>query len=134
MAWSKPSWQACFHSAPTFGVAGVRESWCWITCSLLEEGHAWDSSMTFEDHVSRSMESTSSAELVSDIASHTRVHVGLTISSYIKQQLKNYSIKLNKISKKCDNTSTINLTKNLIQYSKTKYIKLRHHFIRACSK
>ena len=35
-----------------------------------------------------------------------------------------------KISIKCDNTSTINLSKNLIQYSKTKHIEIRHHFIR----
>ena len=31
---------------------------------------------------------------------------------------------------KCDNTSAINLTKNPIQYSITKHIEIRHHFIR----
>ena len=31
---------------------------------------------------------------------------------------------------KCDNASTINLTKNPIQYSRTKYVEIRHHFIR----
>ena len=30
----------------------------------------------------------------------------------------------------CDNTSTINLTKNLIQHSRTKHIDIKHHFIR----
>jgi len=30
----------------------------------------------------------------------------------------------------CDNTSVINLTKNQIQYSRTKHIEIRHHFIR----
>jgi len=30
----------------------------------------------------------------------------------------------------CDNTSAINLTKNLIQHSRTKHIEIRHHFIR----
>ena len=30
----------------------------------------------------------------------------------------------------CDNTSAINLTKNPIQHSRTKHIKIRHHFIR----
>ena len=30
----------------------------------------------------------------------------------------------------CDNTSTISLTKNLIQHSRTKYIEIRHHFLR----
>ena len=30
----------------------------------------------------------------------------------------------------CDNTSAICLTKNLIQHSKTKHIKIRHHFLR----
>ena len=30
----------------------------------------------------------------------------------------------------CDNTSAISLTKNLIQHSQTKHIKIRHHFLR----
>ena len=30
----------------------------------------------------------------------------------------------------CDNTSVINLTKTQIQYSRTKHIEIRHHFIR----
>ena len=30
----------------------------------------------------------------------------------------------------CDNTSTILLTKNLIQHSRTKHIEIRHHFLR----
>ena len=31
---------------------------------------------------------------------------------------------------RCDNTSAINLTKNLILHSRTKHIEVRHHFIR----
>ena len=31
---------------------------------------------------------------------------------------------------KCDNTSAINLSKNPIQYSRTKHIEIRHHFLR----
>ena len=31
---------------------------------------------------------------------------------------------------KCDNTSVIYLTKNFIQYSRTKHINIRYHFIR----
>ena len=49
---------------------------------------------------------------------------------WIKQQLEDLGIKLNKTPIRCDNTSAINLTKNLIQYSRSKYIKIRHHFIR----
>ena len=30
----------------------------------------------------------------------------------------------------CDNTSAINLTRNLIHHSRTKHIEIRHHFIR----
>ena len=39
-------------------------------------------------------------------------------------------IKLDHIAIKCDNTSVINLSKNPIQYSRTKYIDIRHHFLR----
>ena len=31
---------------------------------------------------------------------------------------------------KCDNTSAMNISKNLVQHSKTKHIKIRHHFLR----
>ena len=41
-----------------------------------------------------------------------------------------YSIKLDHIPIKCDNTSAINLSKNPIQYSRTKHIDIRHHFLR----
>jgi hypothetical protein len=30
----------------------------------------------------------------------------------------------------CDNTSAINISKNLVQHSHTKHIDIRHHFIR----
>ena len=41
-----------------------------------------------------------------------------------------YSVKLEKVLLYCDNTSAINLTKNPIQHSETKYIEIMHHFIR----
>ena len=34
------------------------------------------------------------------------------------------------ISILCDNSSTINISKNPIQYSNTKHIEIRYHFIR----
>ena len=49
---------------------------------------------------------------------------------WIKQQLEDFGIKLNKTLIRCDNTSAINLTKNSIQHSRSKHIKIRHHFIR----
>ena len=30
----------------------------------------------------------------------------------------------------CDNTNAINISKNLVQHSRTKHIDIRHHFIR----
>ena len=47
-----------------------------------------------------------------------------------KQQLMNYGIKIDHIPIKYDNTSAINLSKNPIKYSRTKYIDIRHHFLR----
>ena len=49
---------------------------------------------------------------------------------WIKQQLIDFDIELKNISIKCDNTSAINLTKNSIQHSRSKYIEIRYHFIR----
>ena len=49
---------------------------------------------------------------------------------WIKQQLIDFGIELKDIPIRCDNISTINLIKNLIQHSRSKYIEIRHHFIR----
>ena len=49
---------------------------------------------------------------------------------WLKQQLHDYGITLDHIPLFYDNTSAINLTKNPIMHSRTKHIKIRHHFIR----
>ena len=49
---------------------------------------------------------------------------------WMKQQLVDYDLEFTKIPIFCDNISPINLIKNLIQHSRTKHIKIRHHFIR----
>ena len=40
-----------------------------------------------------------------------------------------YGIKFDHIPIKYDNTSAINLSKNPIQHSRTKFIDIRHHFL-----
>ena len=58
-----------------------------------------------------------------------------TQSLWIKYQLEDYGFKLDKISIKCDNKSTICLSKNLVLYSRTKHIDKRYHFLkRTCCK
>ncbi|KAH9672026.1 protein ALUMINUM SENSITIVE 3 [Citrus sinensis] len=49
---------------------------------------------------------------------------------WMKQTLRDYGIKLDQIPILCDNTGAINLSKNPIQHSRTKHIKIRHHFLR----
>ena len=44
--------------------------------------------------------------------------------------MKDFEITMNHIPIKCDNTSAISLTKNLIEHSRTKHIEIKHHFIR----
>ena len=48
----------------------------------------------------------------------------------MKQQLEDYGISFDHVLIRCDNMSTINLTKNPVQHSHTKYIEIRYHFIR----
>jgi len=49
---------------------------------------------------------------------------------WLKQQLADFGLQINKVPLMCDNTSAINLTKNQIQHSRTKHIEIRHHFIK----
>jgi hypothetical protein len=49
---------------------------------------------------------------------------------WLKQQLLDYDLKLQRVPIMCDNTSAINLTKNPVLHSRTKHIEIRHHFLR----
>ena len=49
---------------------------------------------------------------------------------WIKQQLEDFGIKTGCIPIMCDNTSAINMAKNLVQHKRTKHIDIRHHFLR----
>nr|GEU31476.1 putative reverse transcriptase domain-containing protein [Tanacetum cinerariifolium] len=49
---------------------------------------------------------------------------------WMKQALIDYSVKLDDIPIICDNKGAIDLSKNPVQHSRTKHIKIRHHFLR----
>ena len=48
---------------------------------------------------------------------------------WVRNQLKDFSIRYENILIFCDNTSAINLSKNPIQHSRSKHIEIKHHFI-----
>jgi hypothetical protein len=49
---------------------------------------------------------------------------------WMKATLKDFGIKLNKVSLLCDNKSGVKLTNNPVQHARTKHIDVRHHFTR----
>ncbi|GKB92062.1 retrovirus-related pol polyprotein from transposon TNT 1-94 [Tanacetum coccineum] len=49
---------------------------------------------------------------------------------WMKQALIDYDIRLDDVPIMCDNKGAIDLSKNLVQHSRTKHIKIRHHFLR----
>ncbi|GJY47723.1 retrovirus-related pol polyprotein from transposon TNT 1-94 [Tanacetum coccineum] len=49
---------------------------------------------------------------------------------WMKQALIDYDVRLDDVPIMCDNKSAIDLSKNPVQYSRTKHIKIRHHFLR----
>ena len=49
---------------------------------------------------------------------------------WMKQVLADYRIVLESFFVFCNNTSAINISKNLVQHSRTKHIDIHHHFIR----
>ncbi|KAL8148832.1 hypothetical protein AgCh_005997 [Apium graveolens] len=49
---------------------------------------------------------------------------------WMKYQLLDYGLQVDKIPIFCDNTSAIAITKNPVQHSKTKHIDIKYHFIR----
>lgn len=54
---------------------------------------------------------------------------------WIKHQLEDYGIHLDRIPIKCDDTSIIALSKNPVFHTRTKHIGIKYHFLRGpCSK
>ena len=49
---------------------------------------------------------------------------------WIKQQLVDFHTKIECVPLYCDNSSTIDISKNPVQHSKTKHIEIRYNFIR----
>ena len=49
---------------------------------------------------------------------------------WMQKLLHDYGICQEHLTIYCDNTSAINISKNLVQHSRTKHIEIRHHFIR----
>ena len=49
---------------------------------------------------------------------------------WMQKFLHNYGICQEHLTIYCDNTSAINISKNLVQHFRTKHIEIRHHFIR----
>ncbi|KAL8098520.1 hypothetical protein AgCh_031337 [Apium graveolens] len=49
---------------------------------------------------------------------------------WMKNQLLDYGLQVNKIPIFCDNTSAIAITENPVQHSRTKHIDIKYHFIR----
>nr|GEW01985.1 copia protein [Tanacetum cinerariifolium] len=49
---------------------------------------------------------------------------------WMKQALIDYDVRLDDVPIICDNKSAIDLSKNPMQYSSTKHIEIRHHFLR----
>ena len=43
--------------------------------------------------------------------------------------LVDYDIVLDEVTAYCNNTSEINISKNRVQYSRTKHIEILHHFV-----
>ncbi|GJU53250.1 copia protein [Tanacetum coccineum] len=49
---------------------------------------------------------------------------------WMKQALNHYDVRLDDVPIMCDNKGAIDLSKNLVQYSRTKHIEIHHHFLR----
>ncbi|KAA0056212.1 gag-pol polyprotein [Cucumis melo var. makuwa] len=55
---------------------------------------------------------------------------GCTQLIWMKNMLHEYSFDQDTMTLYCDNMSAIEISKNLVQHSRTKHIDIRHHFIR----
>ena len=48
----------------------------------------------------------------------------------MKQTLSDFDLSFEHVPIKCDNTSAISISKNLVQHCKTTHIEMKHYFLR----
>ena len=48
----------------------------------------------------------------------------------MKQTLSDFDLTFSHVPIKCDNTSAISISKNLVQHSRTKHKEIKYHFLR----
>ena len=60
------------------------------------------------------------------------IAVGLCCAQilWMKQTLSDFDLSFEHVPIKCDNTSAISISKNLVQHCKTKHIEMKHYFLR----
>ena len=63
-------------------------------------------------------------------AKYIVVGLGCAQVLWMKQTLSDFGLTFSHVPIKCDNTSAISISKNLVQHSRTKHIEIRHHFLR----
>ena len=63
-------------------------------------------------------------------AEYIAVWLGCEQVLWMKQTLSDFGLTYSHVPIKCDNTSAIIISKNLVQHSRTKHIEIRHHFLR----
>jgi hypothetical protein len=68
--------------------------------------------------------------LSTDEAEYVAVGQCCTQLLWMRQTLRDFGYNLSKVSFLCDNESAICLADNLVEHSRTKYIDIRHHFLR----
>ena len=72
----------------------------------------------------------STVDLSSTEAEYVAASSCCTQVLWIKHQLEDFGIMLSEVPIKCDNTSTIALSKNPVFHARTKHIDIKHHFLR----
>ena len=55
--------------------------------------------------------------------------LGCAQELWMKQTLSDYGLTFSHVLIKCENTSAISISKNLVQHSRTMHIKIKHHFL-----
>ena len=118
-----------YPKGTTFDLIGFSDS-DFAVCKIDRKSTSGSCQFLGQSLVSWSSKKQNSAALSTAEAEYVAAGSCCAQIIWIKNQLEDFNIFYNHIPIKCDNTSTINLTKNPIQHSLTKHIEIRHHFIR----
>jgi hypothetical protein len=124
-----PKFGLWYPKVSTFDLIGLSYA-DWAGCKIDRKSTSGTCQFLGRSLVSWASKKQNSVALSTVVAEYIVADHCCTQLLWMRQTLRDYGYKLNKVSLPCDNESAIRMADNPVEHSRTKHIDIRYHFLR----